>query len=533
MLDALSMDLRHSVRRLRRSPVLSAIVITTVALVIAANTTIFTFLKIAVLDSPPVPAPHELVAISFANPKSNQVGYVYADTFAEFRREQRSFSGLSLYNGSGVLRIETDRVPAIDAGLEAVSPEYAHLLSIPMSAGRFFTEADGTAMLAVISDRVARRIFRTPQAAVGESVSINGRQLTIAGVTAPGFIGLQIDAGSDLLLPIRILAAVNSSSLPTRAPTVIGRLKPGVSFEEARAEVLGRWPGLQAATIGALPAPLRAAVESQSVNVTSIWNGFSGLRRLYGRSLQALMALGVVLLAIGCVNLGGLMLARGLLRQHEYAVQLAVGASRRRVLAQSMIDGVLLATCGLVLALALAWWAGLTVESMMTARSLPLRRHLTPDAEVVILTVITAVLTGATIAVLPVRRVLAIGAGDVLRRAGRTASRSVGRSGKIALVTQVALSMVLVVAAGLFAGTLASLYANDPQTRSKPIVWTRIARNSFERGKPIAQPYFQELARQAAMLPGADAAAWRARRCRCCMSASAVMWRRFGTGTRA
>jgi predicted permease len=505
MFDSLLVDLRHSLRRLRRSPFLSAVVIATIALVMAANTTSFTMVKRTMLDSPAVPAPGELMAISFLDQKSNQPGYAYAETFAAFTREQSSFSLLSLYNGTGVLRVEAEGV-SVDVGLEAVSPAYFELLRIPLSAGRAFTDQDGTAMLAVISERLANRIFGSAAAAVDRTIGINGRRLTVAGVTAAWFAGLQLDSGIDLLLPIAILRDVNFSALPVRAPTVIAGVKAGVGIAQARAEVLARWPAVQAATIGALPAPLRAVLETQTIRVTSLWNGFSGLRQLYGPSLQALMALGVVLLMIGCVNLAGLMLARGLLREQEYAVQLAVGASRGRVVGQSMLDGVLLAVCGLAIALPLAWWAGLTVESMMRARALPMRRHLTPDLQIVLLAAVTSIGTGIVVGGWSARRVLAIGAGDVLRRV--RSGRGIGRSGRFGLMTQVALSMALVTAAGLFAATLASLYANDTQPRSHPIVWTRIARNSFERGKPIDQAYFEELARQVASLPGASGAAY-------------------------
>ena len=515
MLDALWIDIRHSLRGLRRSPGFSLIVIATFALAIGANTAIFSLLNAVVLRAVPVSDPDRLVAISTTDTQTTQPGFIYADTFTAFRAQQRSFASLSMRSGGWVPRIEA-RGATVYAGMEGVTPEYLALVGARLAAGRFLTDVDnalagaGTPVV-VITDRLCQRIFGGDSRAVGETLKIDDTPVTIVGVTAPGFYGLQTDSGSDLFVPLSVYLTVTGGpkrAVTVRARHVIGRLAPGVTIEQARAEVLARWPAIQTATVpSSVPPAEQSSVRSQRVAVDSVATGFSALRRLYGTSLVVLVGFTTILLAIGCVNLTALLLARGLARHHQFAVRLALGAGRARLFQQSLADGLLLALCGLAVALPLAWWSSQVLTAMLTdQRALPLRRPMTPDVRVLAIATVVAIMTGLLVGILPAWRA-ANARGDAALRPGRAVARTLGRSGRLLLAAQVALSMVLVVGAGLFAGTLSRLHKNVDPVRTRPIVWTRLSPNPGNRGTPLSRPYFQELVQQLSGIRGVDAAA--------------------------
>jgi predicted permease len=208
------------------------------------------------------------------------------------------------------------------------------------------------------------------------------------------------------------------------------------------------------------------------------------------------------------VNLSGLMLARGLARQHEYAIRIAMGVSRARLMSQVLLDGVLLSLAAFVVAIPLSWWAGAVLTSMVSVtRAIPLDDTIA-GVPVLLLAGGVSIVTGLLIGLLPARRALANRADDMLR--GRGVAHRIRGASRAVMISQIALSMILVVGAGLFAGTLANLYANDTIERDQPILFTRLSRNPLQRTEILQQPYFQELQAQLAAIPGADAAAFSA-----------------------
>jgi predicted permease len=229
------------------------------------------------------------------------------------------------------------------------------------------------------------------------------------------------------------------------------------------------------------------------------------LRRQYGVSLTVLMGLAGVLLAVGAVNLSGLLLARSLARDHQFAIQRALGASRAQLIRQSLLDGVLLSCAGLVVAIPAAWWLTGQVEPMLAGRALPLQLRLTPSPVVIGLATAVTIVVGLLIGILPARRAANASIVDATR-ASRSVSAGLGWAGRGVVVTQIALALVLVSGAGLFVATLANLYANDPARRSAPIVWTRLAPRTDVRSLPT-EADVRNLVETLSKVPGASGAA--------------------------
>jgi predicted permease len=486
----------------------------TLALSIGASTTVFSLLNSIVFRRISVAAPDRLTSIGVTDTRTMQPGFVYVDAFTAFRAQQRSFSKLSLYSGGRLFRVET-RHSAVDAMTEGVMPEYFELLGARVMTGRSLNEADNSmsgaaAAVVVISERFWRRVFASDPNAVGDVMKFDGTPATIVGVIDHDFYGLQADAGTDLFLPVGFLRklAGDSSKLPVRAGNIIARLAPGVTMNQARAEVTAVWPGIQSATVPAtLPPAEQDALRSQPVGLEPLATGFSSVRLLYGRSVVTLAGLTGILLAIACANLTGLVFARTLRRRREIAVRVALGAGRARLFQYLLLEVVLLAVLGVVAALPLAWWSTRVLTAMVSvARSVPLMRPFTPDARVISLSILTAIIAGLVIGILPAWRVVNGKVEDLLQLRGGVAG-TLGRTARIVLFAQVALSLILAVSAGLFLSTLSHLRSNETPFRSRQIVWTRLSRNPGERGKVLGRPYYEALLRDLSTSRGASTAA--------------------------
>jgi putative ABC transport system permease protein len=333
------------------------VVIATLTLAVGATAAVGSLLKALVLRTLTIPNPGQLVALSAFEPGASLDGYFYADTINAYRASQRSFAEMSMYADGAFLHVEVTGARAgvfEDAATEAVSPSYFDMVGARASAGRFFSESDDAVV--VISEAYRRRIFGDASG-IGEVIKVDAVPVTVIGVVADGLGGLQVDRGVDIVVPFAVWrAAGGGATSPLRSKQVVGRLARGVSIETARAELLARWPSVQAATLpAALPEAERQALLRQRLTVNPLASGFSGLRGRYGTTLWMLLALTGILLAVACANLAGLTLARSLQRRHQVAIRLALGASARRVFWQLMVDGILLSAVAFAGALPLAW----------------------------------------------------------------------------------------------------------------------------------------------------------------------------------
>ncbi|OLC42743.1 MAG: hypothetical protein AUH43_21910 [Acidobacteria bacterium 13_1_40CM_65_14] len=513
MIDALLHDVRYSFHSLRRAPGFSVVVIATLALAIGANTALFSLFNAIVLRPLPVREPDRLAVMTVTDERGTQNRFVYATIFEAFRAEQRAFELLSMYSGGGVLRAEARGV-AVDGGVESMMPEYFEMLGVRPIVGRLINHADASnndgAPVIVIGYRFWQRQFGGDPRAVGETLRVDGTPLTIIGVTQPGFHGLQADAGADFFVTVPTLRPIaGDMTRPLRTWNIIGRLRPRVTLEQARAEVAAEWPAIQAAAVPAgLPSSEQAEIRSQRVKVESISTGFSTLRRRYADPLFVLIGLTTLLLAIGCANLSGLLLVRAVARNQSLAVRRALGASRGRLVQQLLVESLMLSAAGVLAAMPLAWWASRLLGATLASTSvLPMAMTMTPDGRVLGAAALVAVVTGLVVGVLPAWLATADRA-SVVASPTRASTHRIGRTGRILLVAQIALSLVLLVGAGLFARSLSRLRANDSAFPARQILWTRLWLNPGDRGATLGGPYYWELARQFSQIPGVESAAF-------------------------
>ena len=277
MWDALWLDVRHSVRSLRAAPTFSVFVIVTLTLAVGATAAIGSLLNALVLRTLAVPNPSQLVELSAFDPIASVEGDFYAETINAYRTSQRSFAEMSLYARGSIARVEVTGARAgvfENAAAEIVSPGYFDVVGLRAAAGRFFDESDAAAV--VISESYGRRLF-CDASAVGEVIKLNAVPVTVIGIAADGFGGLQFDSSFDFIVPFAVMQAVRGRDLstPIQSSHAVARLAGGVSMDAAQAELLARWTAVQAATLPAsLPETERESLLRQRVSVTSLARGF-------------------------------------------------------------------------------------------------------------------------------------------------------------------------------------------------------------------------------------------------------------------
>jgi putative ABC transport system permease protein len=455
-------DLRQAIRLLRRSPTFAVVAVLSLALGIGANTAIFSLINSLVLRPLPVREPHQLVqvfrdadAFSFSNPLWEQIR-----DRPELFDQAFAFSTMRL---NLTERGETDYA----AGLMA-SAGFFDGLGVRPVLGRLFTANDDRrgapdGPVAVISHAFWQKRFGGSPDIVGQPLKLNQKTFTVIGVTPASFFGPEVGRSFDVVIPIGTEPLLRPRSfLDERLAwwlTVMARLKPGDTAENATTALLAIQPALRDATM----APNRRPEDqkrylAKPMIVKPASGGISGLRRVYRQPLVVIMGVVLLVLLIACANIANLLLARGAARRHEFSVRLALGASRWRIVRQVLTESALLAFAGAAAGFAFAaWGTRLLVRQLSTPANIVFL-DLSADWRLIGFTSAVAAATVVIFGVVPAIRATRVAPTDALKEQGRSIAGESGWSfGGALLIVQVALSLVLVVAAGLFLRTFTSL----------------------------------------------------------------------------
>jgi predicted permease len=486
-------DLRYSVRTLVKAPVFTLAAIATLTLGIGANTAIFQLLDAVRLRSLPVPEPHRLTQIRI--PKMNFGISEYSDNlsyplFQQVRDHQQAFSGIfgwaytTLRIGQGA---EARRVSVL-----GVTGEFFSTLGVSPSAGRLFRSEDDfrgcPAPTVILSDSFWQREFGGSFSAIGSRLVVRDHPLEVIGVTTPGFYGPEVGRHFDIVLPLCSVSVLNDGdTTPFERRdyswlNVMARLKPGWTLAQATQHLRAISPSLMQAT--APSGYSRRYIEDHYLNswleAISGATGVSRLREEYDRSLWLLLGLTGLVLLIACANLSNLMLARAQAREREFAVRLALGAGRGRLIRQTLTEGLLLATVGAAFGLALASVLSRAILRFLETDGNRLSLDLTPDWRILAFTAAVTCLTCVLLSLAPALRAARGQAAEAMKASARglTTDRSRLASQRLLVMIQVSVSLILVAGALLFIGSFRRLVTMDPGFRTEGVLQA-----TFELGK--------------------------------------------------
>ena len=483
-IDELRADLRYGLRQMRSVPGFTLVTVAILAIAIGANTAVFSILDAVLFRMLPVDRPHELRELAWVeggNPKwkisydgsmrpyegGRRIAWSFAyPIYTHIRDRSTTFADLFLFTQQDVTAGVGGRQERVSTLL--VSGNFAGGLGLRMSIGRPIMPDDdraGAPAVAVLTYAAWQRLFNADPGVLGRTLNLNGSPAVIVGVTAPSFFG--VEPG----WPIEVMAPI-ASMIPILEPgrdvlgnakywafRMMGRVRPAVADARVQVET-------EALLRQALPSDLVASNpdELPRVIVSAGGQGLDSLRRNYSRPLYLLLGILAVALLIGCANIAGLLLTRNAARQREFAVRLALGAGRGRLVRQLLTESVLLAAAGGAVGLGLALLVRDQLLPVLNQEDAPIVLALGYGPALWGFAAALCVVVGLLVGMLPALRTTRLGASRALVRAmpGSAAAPSRLFAGKTLIALQVALSLVLVVGAGLFLRTLLNL-------RSEPL----------------------------------------------------------------
>jgi predicted permease len=481
MMETLVKDLRYGLRGLLKRKGFAAIAVITLALGIGANTAIFTLVNAVLLKSLPVQKPEELVLFSDVTGEGTSIEdrpatgvwkrFSYA-SYEYFRNHNQSFQDIAALR-SGESRLSVRRTDVQDAAAarawgHLVSGNYFSLLGVRAARGRVLTPDDdkpSAPPAAVISHRYWQQELNSDPSVVGKNFIINGTNFTVVGVTPSEFFGERVRRPPDFWLPIAFHPQIElTESYLTNKQAywlmLMGRLKPGVSMEQAEANVnLALRQHLTEEAGSQLTEDRKKGIQNTFVTLVGGQGGISRLRTVYSKPLHLLMAIVGMVLLIACANVGSLLLSRAASRKAEISLRMALGATRGRIIRQLLTESMLLAFTGGVIGVLLAQW-GVILLVRMVAATTPLDTR--PDLGVLAFTAGVSIVAGLLFGLIPAVQASRANLSLTMKEKTRTGSGFMRLNlSSLMVVMQVGLSMVLLTGAGLFAQSLVKLQNED------------------------------------------------------------------------
>jgi predicted permease len=479
-LENLAQDLRFGLRTMRRSPGFTAVAILSLGLGIGANTAIFTLINDIVLKSLPVKSPEKLVAFGkefgggVQDGISGSMDMFTYDFYKQIQAHHEAFedvTGYASFQPNVSVRLSTNAPVTLAVG-HLVSGNFFSVLGAETILGRPLEPSDDNGAssrpVTVISYRYWHEAFGAAPDVIGKAITVNGTSLTIVGVTRPKFYGIELDENpSDMWIPIGLQPVVmlQPTFVGPGGPYwmhLMGRSKPGVSMAQAQTWVSLKLREYMLDREGATISPeRRKLIESSYVSLRSGASGISNLRQFYGEPLRILMGIVVLVLLIACGNLANFLLAKTASREQEISTRLALGASRWRVVRQVLTESLLLSMCGGALGVALAYWGTSTMIYFVATDVKHMPFGASPDGRVLAFSLAVSLATGLLFGIGPAMSVARMGLAKGMKYSSRNVAGAGSKFGQrlpnILVAGQVAMSLVLLVGAGLFLRTLRNL----------------------------------------------------------------------------
>ena len=520
-------DLRLAIRGLYRSPLFASVAILSLALGIGANTAIFTLIDQILLRKLPVHNPDELVMLYQEGPHagSNMGGRMHSyPIYQEYQKRAEPLSEVlsrRLISTSVSIDNQTERLDA-----EMVSGNYFTMLGVRPAVGRVFSSQEddqvyqGHPVVVLGYDYWMRR-FSGDRGVVGKKILVNNYPMTIVGVSAAGFAGLDPTRAPQIRVPILMKPVimpewewVRMDDPRTRWVQVFGRLKPGYDIDAARAPLQGLFLQIRQHEMTLEGAKdwsqfLRDRFMQGQLRLEQAAMGYSGLRNNFSTPLLVLMSMVGLVLLIACANVANLLIARAFMRQREIAVRLSIGASRTQLVRQLLTESLVLSIAGGVVGVLLSMGLTKGLLALMPAEGSPLLVQPTPDVRILLFTLMLTLVTAVVFGLLPALRASKPDTWGTLKDtvgavAGGTGSLFV-RKGLVS--AQVALSFLLLFGAGLFVRSLQNLQGTDTGVELDNLITFSLspALSGYDEERTVV--FYQQLLDRLRSAPGITSAA--------------------------
>jgi predicted permease len=479
-------DVRYALRVLRLNPGFASVAVLSLALGIGANTAIFSLVDAVLLRMLPVADPERLVLLS--DPTSGgvsigtQTGERSLFTYEEFERLREGsevFQGMfASESNPSRLNVRVGNGPVEEARGKLVTGGYFDVLGVRPALGRTFTAGEDTSPgrdpVAILSYDYWSSRFGLDASVIGRAIQVNRIAFTIVGVAPPGFHGEIVGESPALYIPMMMEPQLKPGRFwlrddPKLAEKVMwlhvgGRLKAGVSLARAQANVDVVFRQYLNSQLGSVVDPQRRReILDQRVQLRSGARGASPLREEFAEPLLVLLAIVGLVLLIACANVANLLLARATARQKEIGVRIALGASRSRLVRQLMTESVVLSAIGGAVGVLFAYWSARVLVRLASSGPGPIPLDVQPNGRILAFTTLLSILTGLLFGLVPALRAVKVDVNSTLKENAHGASRGRARLnlGKLLVVAQVAISLLLLIGAGLFVRTLRNLRTAD------------------------------------------------------------------------
>jgi predicted permease len=495
-MTGLLQDLRYAVRQFFKTPGLTAVVVITIALGVGANTALFSVVNGVLLNPLPYPQPEQLVALRES--KANfEFGSIPYPNFRDWQKDNRTFSSMAVWRNSA-FSLTGKGEPEQVSG-QFVSSDFLSIFGVKPLVGRAIAPGEdeiGAAPIALISEGLWRRKFESAPDILGKSITLDGNAFTIVGVIPATFhFSMGGSPAREVFLPI---GQWQNNLLTTRTAGLgingIGRLKPGVTIEQARADM--------STVTNNLAAAFPDANKGTGAKLIPLKQWMVGNGSLL---LLLLASVGFVLL-IACVNVANLLLARSTGRTREFAVRAALGASRHRVVRQLLTESLLLAGISGTLGLLLAAWGTGAALSILPA-ALPRAEDIGLDTRVLLFTLAISLMAGVLFGLVPALKMSKPNVQETLKDGGRGLSGGRHRMQGVFVVAELAMALVLLTGSGLMIRTLARLWIIDPgfNPRNVMTVGLSLPPSMMAASPDAIRAAFREFDNRIGAIPGVQA----------------------------
>jgi predicted permease len=504
-------DLRCGMRILRASPGLTATAIFTLALGIAANTTVFGWIDEVLLD--PIPGAtraSELVSLETVTANGELQNTAYRD-YRDYRDQLRLVSGTA----SSLLNVFTAGDDANTRLLwgEFVSGNYFPVMGVKALRGRTFlpeevSDAPGGPRVVIISDKLWQTMFQRDPRVIGKTLRVNRREMSVIGVLPPEFHGTVPGLALELWIPISLGPEMNGQGAwllndrDERQMWITARLRPGVSMERARAEV--------EATARRMAEAHPETNRGFGATLLPIWKGHNGAQAILRMPLQILMAVCVVLFLIVGANVANLQLARGASRQKEFSIRLALGAPAWRLIRQLLTESLMLAIAGAVAGSMLVLWSKDALTWLLPTTNLPIAFSLKLDWRILAFTILLCVAAAVITGLAPALHSIRTSMNDHLKEnnRGTTSGAATRRTRALLVISEVGLALVALVGTGVFARSFYSARKINPGMDSHNVAIAKYYVETFCHTRDERTQFCVRLADRLRAVPGVKAVSY-------------------------